>query len=188
MLFPPPPSIRTNPVNLRRKTAFTLIELLLVILILSVMLGIGYSSLIRARTNADFKQAINETIGILQNARNKAMTNPEIVTDDGNVYVANAFYVTLDTSTNTLSLKAEIGDETVEDQLLESVVLNEGVTLTVAPEDLERISYEPPMGELTFVFTSSDGDEVIITLSMGDGAFTQNITLNQFRGMPEIVE
>lgn len=189
MLFSPPIPRLTNPINFRQKNAFTLIELLLVILILSVMAGIGYSSLSRARTNAIFKQAVNETVGIIQNARNKALTNPEM-TDGTNVYTATAFYVTLDITTNTLSLYADFGGDPGEP--LESVVLNDGVTLTVAPEDLEQISYEPPMGELTFVFPTADPpitvDEVIITLSMADGTLTKTITIDQFRGMPEIVE
>jgi hypothetical protein len=45
------------------------------------------------------------------------------------------------------------------------------------------------MGELTFVLSGEGAiDGAIINLSMANGAFTEKITLNQFRGMPEIVE
>ncbi|MFA6436321.1 MAG: type II secretion system protein [Candidatus Gracilibacteria bacterium] len=172
---------------MRSQTAFTLIELVIVILILSIFFGIGYGSLTRARTNADFKQAVNETVGILQNARNKAMTNPELMTAGGEVSTATAFYVTIDPVTNTLSLYADFGGDTGE--LLESVVLDGDLILTIEPSDITRISYEPPMGELTFVLSGEGAiDGAIINLSMANGAFTEKITLNQFRGMPEIVE
>lgn len=184
MFLPPPSTLCAHSVNYRSRTAFTLIELVIVILILSVFFGIGYGSLTRARTHAAFKQAVDETVGILQDARNKALSNPEIVTDDGNVYVATAFYVTIDETINTLSLYADIGEG--HEELLEGVTLDGDVLISLSPSGT-IISYEPATGEITFSPSSPSGD-VIITLRTADSAFTEKITIDQFKGMPEIVE
>lgn len=167
------------------KKAFTLTELLIVMMVIGLAAAFSISSLVGARRNAEFKQSVNTAVDFIQDARSQALSNREITLSTGSTYVADAFYVTVDTITNTLSLYAHFQDTSVADELLESATLDEALTILMTPSDLEEIYYAAPGGELDLVFTATSSVELMIDLSSGPSQ--QIITLDERSGVPEIV-
>lgn len=163
--------------------AFTLIELLLVMVLISILLSVSFESFSSMRQNMVFRDSTQKFMDMIQGTRSRALSNLELDTGE----TADAFYLMIDTTTKTITMYADIPG-TGDDKVLAEEVLDPTVTITLNPGDLKQIKYVPPKGELELIFTSEASTGTNLTdliILLDNGTSQERITLNEISGVPE---
>ena len=158
--------------------AFTIVELVIVMVLLAILMMVSIGGITGAQKHAQVNDAVDSTMGMIQNARSQALANMEI--DLGTeTCTAEEFYIIL--SSTEINLYADFTADctSATEQLLDTATFTENVELGT---DITQITYTPPLGEIE-ITTSGDTS---ITISTVDGLFGKTITINEVAGIPEL--
>lgn len=170
--------------------AFTLIEILIVIMIAGVV-SVGLAlSFTNGKAQADFKQAQSDITNLLQEARALSLAN--ILIEDGGDSFETDYYH-LDINTTTLTLTAYGADDSGAEVSSEinSVELNFPTEMEI--DDTYDIYYIPPYGEVCFSYSggcvyTSQPTEQTFRMERNDDGVTQEVdfTLSIYSAYPEV--
>jgi len=168
---------------MKHRSAFTLIEILIVIIITAVLtvgLAVSFSG---GKALADFKADKAELTSLIQLARNSSLSS--VLIDDE--YETDHYLLELSSSAASLTA---YGEDTANYVELDSMEFNTDYEITL--DDSLSVYYIPPYGEVCFTYTGgacdySDGttSETRI-LEREDSDQTATFTITIYSGYPEV--
>ena len=174
--------------------AFTLIELLIVMVLLAILGTISFEGIVNARNHARLKNVTNTVVGMIQTARSYALSSMEMDLGADGICEATYYYVSFDTDStpDVIYLYAYLdvdGDDcgTADASYeLDSVEIYEDILITAAPD---FISYEAPLADVGIdPVPVPASDPTQIELQTFDGTFTKTIEVYLVSGFPELVD
>ena len=164
---------------IKKIRAFTLIELLIVMVLLAILASVSYTGIINARNHARLKSATDTVIGMIQTTRSYALSNMEL--DVGGVDCeAISYYVKFVGSTGVVNVYAVLDSDCGGEELLDTETIPEDIEMTL--HGATTIYYYPPLAEVEFTGT------ITIELETIDEAFTKNIEVYPISGFPELID
>jgi len=171
---------------MKHRSAFTLIEILIVIIITAVLtvgLAVSFSG---GKALADFKADKAELTSLIQLARNSSLSS--VLIDDE--YETDHYLLELSSSAASLTAVGYESDGTEHTVELESMTFNTDHNIEL--DDSLTVYYIPPYGEVCFTYTGgacdySDGttSETRI-LEREDSDQTATFTITIYSGYPEV--
>jgi len=169
--------------------AFTLVEILIVIMItgiVSVGLAISFSG---GRDQAAFKEAQSDITNIIQEARALSLANI-LIEGRANDFETDYYHLAVATDGITLTAYGVDAHDVVIDTEVNSIEIDSEANLEIS-EALD-IYYVPPYGEICFsysggcVFTSQPTEESFSLLRDGGASQEVTFTLSIYSGYPEV--
>lgn len=161
--------------------AFTLIEIIIVIMVVAILstgLALSFSN---GRGQAAFKDAQYQITNIIQEARALSLSNV-LIEDTG----VEADYYLLDITASELTLTAYgMGESAAVEHEIQSVTLSDGVEI----DSGLQVYYIPPYGDLCFTYAgicNYTTTESSFTLIRENSDQTATFTLSIYSGYPEI--
>lgn len=167
-----------------RRPAFTLIEMLIVIALIVIIASISLGAFRSARDQANFKKAVNDTVSLIEKARNMALNSEQVEVDGVNEVVSGGYGIAVE-GTDSVVLFAETsvdGEYTAADLLIDEVTFATGVT--VMTEDRAAAIYTPPLADLEITGTSTT--DFTITITSDATGKNQTVSLNKISRVPEV--
>ncbi len=174
--------------------AFTLLELLIVMVLVAIMAAVSYNGIIGARDPSRLNSSTDVVIGMIQPARNHALSDMQF--EVAGTCNADYYYVSFD-DLPAITVEAYLADcggsayqqELASEEIMEEIgleiTLEDGSTYTipegVPPSNTPLLNYTPPLAE-----TGWD-EEITITLSTENGLLTKTIIVYPVSGLPELV-
>lgn len=165
-----------------RRPAFSYIEMLIVIALIVTISSISLNAFSGARDQANFKRAVNDTVSLIEKARNMALNSEQV---DGAV-VSGGYGIAVTTDDSVVLFGETDGDGAYTegtDLFIDEVIFSTGVTVTT---DGTVAIYTPPLADLE-IFDSSGASTTDFTIIVEDATGkTQTISLNKISRVPEV--
>jgi Tfp pilus assembly protein FimT len=161
-----------------KQPAFTLAEMVIFLIVLSIIMGIGIPGIFSTQKHARFDQAVDVVVGMIQDARAMAFSGRELEIG-ADTCIANEYYVQFED--NVVSIFAEVSECTLtDDELIETTELHADIEIT---SSVDKIIYSNPYATVSFDPDTTSATIQVESLSEG---FTEEITISEQVGMPEV--
>lgn len=180
-----------------RRPGFSYIEMLIVIALIVAMATISLNAFRGARDQANFKKAVNDTVSLIEKARNMALNSQQIDTDappDGVADAVTPYGITI--SSGSIILFGDVDEDydysNGSDIVVEEISFDQNVTIDIIDEANDGTAvhpvYTPPLAELT-IYNSDHNEyrtDVTITITSDATGLSQDVTLNTVSRVPEV--
>lgn len=163
--------------NLQKKPAFTLIEILIVVILMAILTMTVAVSFDRSHDKAVFRDNQTEIINIFQKARSLAISNLLTEGDE-------ALYYLVEITEDFIYLWTEGAAGGSEE--LARFYYDDDITVEPALE----IFYFTPYGDVCFDIgcTDTDTEKTFTISSTSNTGYTATISISTFSGLPELVD
>ncbi len=167
--------------------AFTLIELIVVVTVVGILMLVGINGITSAQKHAQMNQAVDQIVGMIQDVRSRALSHLEMEFL-GETCLTETYELRF-TSTTQIDTYAVFENDPINcfrtEELLDSYELPEGTGYELLPATMQKLTYEPPLSEVTA--DPPGGSNVFrIRVNVADDTFTKTIRVTKASGIPEI--
>ena len=156
-----------------KKTAFTLVEIIIVVTIIAIGTVASYSAFSLYLTKAEFDGMVTDTVSVFQTARSYASKSVAI---DGNFY--DSFKITFNAGDDYIKLSGIAG--VTADELLRL----EFEDVVTSPNNGWSILYEVPYAHAM----TSTGNDLSIVLTGLKGEHEKTIVVHNLSGIAELMD
>lgn len=157
--------------------------MLIVIALIVAMATISLNAFRGARDQANFKKAVNDTVSLIEKARNMALNSQQIDTDNDGVADAVTPYGIAVTADSIVLFGDSDGDGEYDESL--DAIIDEKTFVTNVTISADGTAvYTPPLADLEITGTSTT--DVTITITSDATGLSQDVTLNTVSRVPEV--